>query len=392
MKLAPQRLRICRETWYYLVVLGVVLGGAFLREVNLLFVFAGMLTGPLLLNWRMVGSSLAKLSIKRKLPNGVCAGDPLVGHLEVTNSRRKLGSWAITVTDSLRRNGDDAVQPQTFIPFVGGRQTVEGTYRCRLAYRGRYEVGPFELKTRFPFGLFERTTIVGKPESLIVFPRLGRLSQRWLAQHHESFEGKEQARQRNSRVEGEFYGVRDWRKGDSRRSIHWRSSARRGSWVVRQFEQPHNRDVAVLIDLMIPAKGKEKELRREKLETAISFAATAIADLCRQGGANLLVGTTATPNQCVVGPATLALLQDVMNELAVVEPHYDDRLNQLLDTAVTELESQADIILISTAPINLDDQDRFQEWYNNPARRHWTRWIRTVDVSNPELTAIFQEE
>lgn len=141
-----------------------------------------------------------------------------------------------------------------------------------------------------------------------------------------------------------------------------------------------------------PASDKEKTERREKLETAISFAATAIADLCRQGGANLLIGTTATPDRCIVGPASLALLQDVMNELAVVEPHTDDRLNQLLDAAVLQLESQADIILISTAAIDLDDKSRFQKWYHNPARRAWNRWIRTVDVSSSELTMIFQEE
>lgn len=392
MKPTPRRLRICRETWYYLVVLGVVLGGAFLREVNLLFVFAGMLTGPLLLNWRIVTSSLGRLKVKRKLPSGVCAGDPLVGYLELTNSRRKFGSWAVTVTDSLRRNGDDAVTPTTFFPFVGGRTTVEGSYQCRLANRGRYQVGPCKLTTRFPFGLFERTMVLGEPESLIVFPRLGRLSQRWLARHQESFEGKEQARQRNSRIEGEFYGVRDWRKGDSRRSIHWRSSARRGSWVVRQYEQPHNRDVAILIDLMVPPRGKYRKQRREKLETAISFVATAIADLCRQGGANLMIGTTATPDRFIVGPASLALLQDVMYELAIVESHEEDRFNRLLNQAVLHLDSQADIILVSTAEIDLDDRDRFQEWYDNPARRVWTRWIRTVDVSSPQLTAIFQEE
>lgn len=388
MRPSLRRLRICRETWYYLVVLGVVLGGAFLREVNLLFVFAGMLTGPLLLNWRMVTSSLWKLTIKRKLPNGICAGDLLIGQLELTNSRRKLGSWAVTVTDSLHRNGDEIVEPKTFFPFIGGRKTVEGSYQCRLEHRGCYEVGPFALTTRFPFGLFERTIVFGKPESMIVFPRLGHLSQRWLARHHESFEGKKQAQQRNSRIEGEFFGVRDWRKGDSRRSIHWRSSARRGDWVVRQFEQPHNRDVAILIDLMVPAKN---ELQRKKLETAISFAATAVADLCRQGGANLLFGTTAAPDQCIVGPASMVLLQDVMNELAIVESHVDDRLNQLLDTAVLQLESQVDIILISTTEIDLDNTTRFQEWYNNPTRRTWNRWIRTVNVSHPELTAIFQE-
>ncbi|MGD9127612.1 MAG: DUF58 domain-containing protein, partial [Planctomycetia bacterium] len=370
MKPSFRRLKVCRETWYYLIVLGVVLSGAFLREVNLLFVFAGMLTGPLLLNWRTVSSSLAKLKVRRKLPNGICAGDPLVGHIELTNSRRKFGSWAVTVTDSLQCNGSETIKPETFFPFIGGRQTEEGSYQCRLTQRGRYEVGPFSLTTRFPFGLFERTMVLGEKESLVVFPRLGNLSQRWLARHQESFEGNAQAKQKHHRVEGEFYGVRDWRDGDSQRSIHWRSSARRGSWVVRQFEQPHNRDVAVLIDLMVPAtKNKKNHEPNEALETAISFAATAVANLCRQGGANILIGTTATPDEPIIGPASLALLQDVMNELAVIEPHTDDRLSRLLEQTVAKLGTQTDVILVSTTEINLDDPERFEKWHGNPARR-----------------------
>ena len=392
MKPSFRRLRICREAWYYLVVLGVVLGGALLREVNLLFIFAGMLAGPLLLNWRIVTSSLARLKVKRKLPSGICAGDLLVSHIELTNSRRKFGSWAVTVTDSLRCNGSELLTPDTFFPFIGGRKTVEGSYRCRLQHRGRYVVGPFVVKTRFPFGLFERTMTIGGTESLVVFPRLGNLSQRWLARQHESFEGNARAQQKYHRVEGEFYGVRDWRDGDSLRSIHWRTSARRGNWVVRQFEQPHNRDVAVLVDLMLPkVKGNGKKEQQETLETAISFAATAVADLSRQGGANILIGTTAAPDQCIVGPSSLALMQDVMNELAVVESHTDDRLNRLLDTAIAKLQTQADIILISTTAINLDDETRFRDWHLNPAHRVWSRWIRTVNVSDPDLATIFQE-
>ena len=43
---------ICREGWYYLVIVAVVFGGAVFKEVNLLLILAGMLLGPLLLNWR----------------------------------------------------------------------------------------------------------------------------------------------------------------------------------------------------------------------------------------------------------------------------------------------------------------------------------------------------
>ena len=46
MPMKPQRqTTLCREGWYYLLVLGLIFGGAMLREVNLLLVLAGMLPG-----------------------------------------------------------------------------------------------------------------------------------------------------------------------------------------------------------------------------------------------------------------------------------------------------------------------------------------------------------
>ena len=51
---------ICREGLYYLVITALVLGGAMLKEVNLLLILAGMLLGPMLLNWRAVGPAITR--------------------------------------------------------------------------------------------------------------------------------------------------------------------------------------------------------------------------------------------------------------------------------------------------------------------------------------------
>ena len=116
------------------------------------------------------------------------------------------------------------------------------------------------LSTRFPFGLFCHRTTVGPTDLLVVFPRLGRLTRGWAARHHESFAGAKRREQRAG-VDGDFYGIRPWRSGDTRRWIHWRTSARAGKLMVRQFEQPRNRDVALLLDLWQP---RIRDRRMEK--------------------------------------------------------------------------------------------------------------------------------
>ena len=168
--------------------------------------------------------------------------------------------------------------------------------------RGRYQFGPVRLSTRFPFGLFSRTITVGESETLIVLPRLGRLTEGWAARRLEAFAGADR-RRRRSGPEGDFYGVREWRSGDGRRLIHWRSSARLGKLVVRQFERPRSRDVAVVLDLWQPEPATAEHL--ENVELAVSFAATVLADLCRQGGSNVYLALE-QPRAGMLGRAGLA--------------------------------------------------------------------------------------
>ncbi len=384
---------VCREGWYYLLVLGMVFAGAMARDVNLLLVLAGMLAGPVIFSWRAVVLTLRGLQVQRKVPRNVCAGDLLVASIRLTNTRRRIGSWDVVVEEQLRRDSDhsreEPIRPAVLFPYVPAGQSRRGIYRGRLTRRGRYQLGPLRLSTRFPLGLFRRTITLGRTDTLIVFPRLGRLTRAWAARRHESYAGAHR-RERRHGTEGDFYGVRQWRTGDSRRWIHWRSSARLDELVVRQFEQPRNRDVAVLVDLWQPQRPDPQHL--ENVELAVSFAATVLADLCRQGGSNLVVGTTGPPPQCTCGPASAALLQDVMQRLAVAEARSEDRLPELLARALDEIEPGTQIMLVSTRPVDLADTARFAAFCADPARRARARRIRCVDASGDELGEYFRTD
>ncbi|NLE40031.1 MAG: DUF58 domain-containing protein [Pirellulaceae bacterium] len=385
----PFRTAACRETWYYLFVLAAIAGGAMYREINLLLVLAGMIGGPLFLSWLAVRANLRGIRVSRRLPRGVCAGDLLVVNLELTNASRR-GSWAVVVEEQIRQQGSDTLRPRVYFPHVGANDKTERAYRGRLTDRGEYQVGPLRVSTRFPFGLLRCATTVGQSQSMVVYPRLGRLTQAWIARHQEAFEGAQQRQQRFTRVEGQFYGVRYWRNGDSRRSIHWRSSARRGQLVVRQFEQPHSRDVAVIVDPWLPKHPTEDE--RDRVELAVSFAATVVADLCRQGNAILTLATTVRPDQMIQGPTSTALMHDVMRELAVTRPTARDGLATLLETVLARIDGDHEIILVGTRDVDLEDPSRFKTLGNNPSSAAAIRRARVINVSDPALAKYFQVE
>jgi uncharacterized protein (DUF58 family) len=385
------RTAICREGWYYLGVLAFVLCAAMLRQVNLLLILAGMLVGPVLFSWRLVAATLRRLEVRRKLPRGLCAGDRLSVNLELENPRKRLGSWVVVVEDQIRRDGDGTppLRPTVLFGYVPASQGQSRVYRGRLFQRGRYRLGPLRISTRFPFGIFRRTRTLDQHDTLLVYPRLGRLTQAWATRHHETFEAAHRRERRESRISGEFFGVREWRQGDNRRWIHWRSSARHGRLVVRQFEQHRTRDVALLLDLWQPAAPAAKDL--ENVELAVSFAATVLTDLCRKEGSDLLLGITAAEPVCLAGPASMVLHEDAMEALALAEASAEERLSALLKQALDQLETGSDVILVTTRPVDLSDA-RFAAMSHDLYRRQLARRIRVVNTASEELAEVFVVE
>ncbi|MFH1919754.1 MAG: DUF58 domain-containing protein [Planctomycetota bacterium] len=383
---------LCGEGWYYLFVLAFVFTAAMLREMNLMLMLVGMLLGPFVFNWRLVVLTLGGLEVRRKMPPAVCAGDLLVVNVELSNNRRRVGSRAVAVGEQILAEAGpgrgQSVRPKVFFLYVPAGESRNAVYRGRLPQRGRYRFGPVRASTRFPFGLFERQVTFDEVDTLTVFPRLGRLTHGWITRHHEAFEGTQRRERRHSRVTGEFYGVREWQSGDNRRWIHWRASARHGTLVVRQFEQQRNRDVAVLVDLWQPDPPAAEDL--ENVELAISFAATVVADLCRKGGSDFLLGTTGTEPLCTGGPASLALLQGATERLAVAEASSEDRLPALFEEALPRIQPGTEVVLVSTRANDLDDIERFPMLWRDPARRAMARRIRTVNTAGEELAEYFQ--
>jgi uncharacterized protein (DUF58 family) len=393
---------LCREGVFYLLITALVFTGAMLQGINLLLLLAGLMLGPFLFSWWAVRHSLRRLEVRRRLPQAVCVGDLLSVTLRLRNARPRFGSWAVVAEESIQRqpegagsgrrhsNGqEEPVTTEVYFPYVpaGGEQT--GSYRGRLVQRGRYRLGPLRLSTRFPFGLLQYTVRLEESDTLYVYPRLGKLTGGWLTRHRPAFAGTDRRRPRPG-AEGDFYGIRPWRSGDSLRIIHWRSSARMGKPVVRQFEQPRSRDVAVLLDLWQPASPGRSE--RENVELAVSFAATVLADLCRQGGSQVHLATFNARADRVSGPASAGLLRNLMQTLALVEAQTEDHLPALAAETLGTIAPGAEVILVSTRPVDFYDRQRFASAWSDPVCRAALRRVLCIDVSSPKLGEYYKVE
>ena len=99
------------------------------------------------------------------------------------------------------------------------------------------------MVTRFPFGLFVKTGRLILDEEVLVFPAVVPLD---AARRRALAGGGARPVRRRGRGH-DLYNLRDYRPGDDRRLIHWRSSARTGTLTVRETEAETALDVRIVL-------------------------------------------------------------------------------------------------------------------------------------------------
>ena len=99
----------------------------------------------------------------------------------------------------------------------------------------------------------------------------------------------------------EMFGVREYRPGDSLRRIHWRSSARHGELIVREYEPPGVQTLGIFCDPEPPGSAVADQVAR--------LAASEAWDCIRNGGRVMLWGPGLTPSERGDGRSLWAALE-----------------------------------------------------------------------------------
>jgi len=127
-----------------------------------------------------------------------------------------------------------------------GRGRHSGSYVLREVPRGRHRFGPVRLSIADAFGLAETGFALEEQQWLVVYPRLVEIERLFF----DGGVGREHGRRLLLRrpVGFELHSVRDHQQGESLRRVHWPSTARRGSLMVKELEDSPRDEVAVLLD------------------------------------------------------------------------------------------------------------------------------------------------
>lgn len=389
-----QKTRWTREGLVYaLVLFGLGLAGLKL-QVNLIFLVLGLAVGPLFTSLFLSASTLKRVKIARRLPGYIFAGEPLHLDYVLENDRPYTAALALTVEDAIvpvdrTIPGAAGQTPRVFFPRVAGQDKARLRWQGASLKRGKYEFRSMELITRSPFGLLERRVTLGDPASLVVYPQIGQLTRRWHVIQRESTETRRGSRHDRSAQQQEYHGLRDYRPGDSPRWIHWRTSARLGEPMVKEFEQQHEQDLAILIDPWLP-RTKVATEQREAMEEAIRFVATLCLETCRHQGRRLTLGWTGATPGVRQGPASVRLLHELLEQLAVMRPASEGSLAALLDALPPATLREAILIVVSTRPLNLIEEAEKSARLAGASARGVMGRIVMLDAARGDLAGLIQ--
>ena len=155
-------------------------------------------------------------------------------------------------------------------------------YGLRCSRRGVYQIGPLVAVASDPLGLSEKETVVAEPFELLVHPRLDVVEDRPLTW---SFEDPP-VRPPVSRPwpSGmEFYGMREYVRGDDTRKIVWRASARTGKVMIREAERGVTDRAVIILDTDRGSHSHDGEDLSESFETGVRAAASLAVRHLREG-------------------------------------------------------------------------------------------------------------
>lgn len=244
------------------------------------------------------------------------------------------------------------------LPPLPPEGTVEVTVRVLAHRRGPLVLAGGLLARPDPFGLFRAFSRVRKPHTVLVLPRRHPLPPLALPGQSQYQRGGVAMAAGVGESE-EFVSLREYRQGDSLRRIHWRSTARRGEPIVKEFQDEHFTRHALVLDTFCEAA--QDALFEEAVAVAASFACTipdqdSLLDLMFVGP-----GTV-----CVTSGRGVGHAQQMLEVLAAVQPCRKNRFADLRTLVLDHVDQLSGVLLVCL------------EW--DAPRRDLARRLRTLRI------------
>lgn len=150
------------------------------------------------------------------------------------------------------------------LPSLARGSTFRHEFVIPTARRGVFTVGPVRIIRADPIGLVRRELVFTDAAELYIHPRTIGISSTSTG-FIRDLEGNPTRDLSNSDVS--FHALREYTPGDERRYIHWKSTAKTGTYMVRQFEETRRSHLVIALSLATANYATQDEF-----ELAVSVA------------------------------------------------------------------------------------------------------------------------
>jgi len=160
------------------------------------------------------------------------------------------------------------------VPRVRVGDVHETVLRVDAPRRTVIPIGPISVVRRDSFGLYRRSVVLPGSATVVVHPATATLPP-LSAGFVRDLEGEASRDLTDSDLS--FHALREYVPGDDRRHIHWKSTAKTGRFMIRQYEQTRRSRMLIVLETRREAYADEAEFELA-VSTAASLGVRALRD------------------------------------------------------------------------------------------------------------------
>jgi uncharacterized protein (DUF58 family) len=302
-----------------------------------------------------------KINIYREFNNTIQENEKNSVEIIIDNTKGKIASFIeLKDSDLLRINDNKTIikslkKGHFFIEIEAGEKS-SFKYDLNIELRGIYKFKGFDITSYGPFGLFKFSRKIKIEDELIVQPVLPIINKVF-------FDGLKGAgfrystKTRHDTNASLPVSVRDYRRGDSRKLIHWKSTARNNKLMVKELENEQSLSIQIILDT---ENGNSIGLGKENsLEYLIKFAG-AILKLCIEK--SYKVDLIYIHNNSITRLTEDTSIRQIMDSLAYIKTDSKIKLRDILKEKEIDFNS---IIIPLFLKVEEKDINVINDMYKN---------------------------
>ena len=313
---------------FLLIVTIALLAISWNTDITMVYIFFTVTLVIFVLSFVHLQITKPDIAISRKIYDTAYEDELLNVNLDAHN-KRGFAVHFFEICDFFPGAPLDKKETSLFILKMEPNERKKINYITTCYKRGLWRIGPISIVSQDALGFFKTKKLLKIYSEILVYPKLFRIfAFPTLASGSVSWVGVETAK--ISGDSHEFFGIREYQRGDMVSRIHWPSTAKHNKLIVKQFERNAVQEVTIAFDLK---KGHDVGVGKETtLEYAVKMAGSIASYLLNEGALVQMVGYGKESAILPFGKGESHKYK-ILEYLARVQADGDFKLSQALDEA-----------------------------------------------------------